>query len=256
MSFLFPLYLLGALAIAAPILLHLRRRPPKDHVEFSSLMFLEKTPERLTRRTRLEKWLLLALRCLALLALALVFARPFMKSTSLPMEGGSLSATYVLVDRSASMQRESLFEDTLKQVGDFLDELDADEQVSIGTFDQDVEQLTDFTTPTLAKGALVGIDCGWLSTDSGEALASAANALSSYAGDRKFVSKRVVVFSDFTQGAKWDALAQIAWPDDVQVECRTAEPRKVGNLSLALAATSAEAKTSAEPIYRVRISNT
>lgn len=53
-SFLFPLYLLGVAAIAGPILLHLRRRPPKEHMEFSSLMFLAKSPERVTRRTRLE----------------------------------------------------------------------------------------------------------------------------------------------------------------------------------------------------------
>jgi hypothetical protein len=68
-SFLFPLYLLGVAAIAGPILLHLRRRPPKEHMEFSSLMFLAKSPERVTRRTRLEHLLLLALRCLAILLL-------------------------------------------------------------------------------------------------------------------------------------------------------------------------------------------
>ncbi|HQZ27526.1 MAG TPA: BatA domain-containing protein, partial [Verrucomicrobiales bacterium] len=80
MSFLFPLYLLGAAALAVPILLHLRRRPPTEHLEFSSLMFLEKSPERMTRRTRLERWLLLALRCLALLLLAFAFGRPFLTS--------------------------------------------------------------------------------------------------------------------------------------------------------------------------------
>ena len=41
MSWLFPLYLAGAAAIIAPILLHLRRRPPHDRVEVSTLMFLD-----------------------------------------------------------------------------------------------------------------------------------------------------------------------------------------------------------------------
>ncbi|MEM1296707.1 MAG: BatA domain-containing protein, partial [Verrucomicrobiota bacterium] len=50
MGFLFPLYLLGALALAIPVLLHLRRRPPKDRVVFSSLMFLDpQTPQKKQR---------------------------------------------------------------------------------------------------------------------------------------------------------------------------------------------------------------
>src|SRR5690606_23965635 len=40
MSFLTPLYILGALAVAAPIVFHLIRRTPKGEVPFSSLMFL------------------------------------------------------------------------------------------------------------------------------------------------------------------------------------------------------------------------
>ncbi len=52
MSFLTPFYVLGALAIAAPIILHLIRRTPKGEVPFSSLMFLAPTPPRLTRRSR------------------------------------------------------------------------------------------------------------------------------------------------------------------------------------------------------------
>ncbi|MEQ1752257.1 MAG: BatA domain-containing protein, partial [Prosthecobacter sp.] len=76
MTWLFPLYLLGGSAIIGPILMHLRRRPPQDRVEFSSLMFLDaQTPMPVSKR-RLENWLLLLLRCLALLLLALMFARP------------------------------------------------------------------------------------------------------------------------------------------------------------------------------------
>ena len=78
MSFLFPLYLAGAAAIALPIYLHLRRKPPKDAVEFSSLMFLEPSKHQpLKRRSQLEHLSLLALRCLALLFLAAMFSRPF-----------------------------------------------------------------------------------------------------------------------------------------------------------------------------------
>jgi hypothetical protein len=67
MSWLFPLYLAGAAAVIVPILLHLRRQPPKDRVAFSSLMFLEETERQPTRRRRLENWLLLLARCLILI---------------------------------------------------------------------------------------------------------------------------------------------------------------------------------------------
>ncbi len=82
MSLLAPLYFLGALAVGLPILFHLIRRQPKGQVEFSSLMFLRPTPPRLTRRSRLDNWLLLLLRALALMLLAAAFARPFLRSVA------------------------------------------------------------------------------------------------------------------------------------------------------------------------------
>jgi hypothetical protein len=51
MSLLTPLYILGILAVAAPIVFHLIRRSPRGEVPFSSLMFLSPTPPRLTRRS-------------------------------------------------------------------------------------------------------------------------------------------------------------------------------------------------------------
>ena len=77
MNFLTPLFLVGGLAIGAPILFHLIRRSVRERVEFSSLMFLNPSPPKTTRKRKLEHLLLLALRCLILLALAAGFARPF-----------------------------------------------------------------------------------------------------------------------------------------------------------------------------------
>jgi len=79
MSFLAPLFLLGAAAIALPVIFHLIRRTTRERTPFSSLMFLNPSPPRLTRRSRLEHLLLLALRCLVLLLLAAGFARPFFR---------------------------------------------------------------------------------------------------------------------------------------------------------------------------------
>ena len=77
MSFLTPWFLLGALAVAGPVLFHLIRRSARERMPFSSLLFLRPTPPRATRRRKLEHIALLLLRCLGLLLLAAGFARPF-----------------------------------------------------------------------------------------------------------------------------------------------------------------------------------
>ena len=79
MSFLAPLFLVGALAVAAPIIFHLIRRTSREKVTFSSLMFLQSTPPRVTRSSKVENIFLLLLRCLVLALLALGFARPFIQ---------------------------------------------------------------------------------------------------------------------------------------------------------------------------------
>ncbi len=79
-------------------------------------MFLEKSPERLTRRTRIERWLLLLLRCLALLAFALLFARPFSRSDSVTGDAVVGTRALILVDRSASMRRDDLWQQALQAI--------------------------------------------------------------------------------------------------------------------------------------------
>ena len=70
MSLLMPLYIAGLAAISLPLIFHLIRRSPRGQVVFSSLMFLSRSPPRLTRRSRLDQWLLFLLRALAILLLA------------------------------------------------------------------------------------------------------------------------------------------------------------------------------------------
>src|SRR5580765_6563202 len=105
MSFLAPLFLLGALAVALPIVFHLIRRTSREKMPFSSLMFLLPTPPRVTRRSRLENIFLLILRCLVLCLLAAGFARPFLQTPVQANLGGAPPSRIVLlVDASASMR--------------------------------------------------------------------------------------------------------------------------------------------------------
>lgn len=95
--------LLGLLALAGvPVLVHLlsRARPPV--YRFSNLEFLRRVLRTTARFRRPKDWILLALRTLALAALAAAFAAPFLvsKSALLP---GEKSTVILLIDRSASM---------------------------------------------------------------------------------------------------------------------------------------------------------
>ena len=78
-SFLNPWFLLGALAVAAPIWLHLRRKTETNLLRFSTLRFLDEAPQPGSSPLRLQDILLFALRVLAVLLLAGAFAWPYLK---------------------------------------------------------------------------------------------------------------------------------------------------------------------------------
>jgi len=265
-SFLFPLYLLGAVAIAAPILLHLRKRPPKEHVEFGSLMFLEKTPERLIRRTRLEQLLLLALRCLALILLAFAFGRPFLESIRLPAEEDSLTRAVILVDRSASMRREGLREAATKAAREAAAQYEGGSEVALALFDEHFDLAADLSAlaglaPAARATAVEKLLAeekhlpSWLGTNPGTALIQAANLLLSADATRRADEREIVLISDFQTGARRDQLRTNPWPEEVKLRCLPLAPKHAGNLSLTLAATPPRSNIDEAEVYRVRIMN-
>lgn len=262
MSFLFPLYLLGALAIAAPILLHLRRRPPKEHVPFSSHLFLAQTPERLTRRTRLERWLLLALRCLAILLLALAFCRPFFRSVSLPGEENAHARALVLIDRSASMQRENLWESATEAAEAEIRRFTGNDELAVASFDESLQLAANFALwKPLGTGARAAafreleIAAGWLGSDLGAAMLEGAELLLAEDASTPVSRRELIVISDFQEGASRDLLQSGAWPAEVSVRAIPLRTEVPGNLSLNLAATPARANVEDEEVYRVRVRN-
>ncbi len=104
LAFLTPLFFVGALALAIPILIHLTHREKREIVEFPSLMFLQKIPYRSVRRQKIRQWLLFLLRCAALLAIIAAFARPYWERIG--AAAGAISGAregVILVDRSYSM---------------------------------------------------------------------------------------------------------------------------------------------------------
>lgn len=106
MTFLNPLLLVGLVAAAIPLIIHLFnfRRPRR--VEFSSLAFLREVQRSTMQRVRIKQWLLLALRTLAIAALVLSFARPTIEGGLADSLGGkSPTSIAIVVDNSPSMSQ-------------------------------------------------------------------------------------------------------------------------------------------------------
>ena len=123
MSFLTPLYLAGIIAVGLPILLHLVRHQPKNVLLFSSLRFLEHKPPQTNRRNKIEHWLLLSLRALAVILLVTAFARPFFKNSDLELTTAEpAKQTILLIDTSSSMRRESLWNQAIQTAEQILKE--------------------------------------------------------------------------------------------------------------------------------------
>ena len=105
LTFLYPAFLLGALAASLPVVIHLIYRRRALLHRFPAVRFLLLADQRTARKFRLHQWLLLALRILVILLLALILARPRLLSqdaqaaVALPAQ-----AVVLLVDNSLSMQ--------------------------------------------------------------------------------------------------------------------------------------------------------
>ena len=104
MTFLNPFLLLGLAAAAIPIVVHLFnfRRPRR--VVFSSLTFLRELEKSTMQRMRVQQWLLLAARILALACLALAFARPVLEGAAGQALGRANASVVLVLDNSRSMQ--------------------------------------------------------------------------------------------------------------------------------------------------------
>ena len=104
MSFLQP-FLLFALPLALlPVIIHLIHQQRRRTVPWAAMMFLRRAQSMNRGLSKLRRWLILAFRVLALLALLLMVARP-LAGGLLGLTGGAPDTVIVLLDRSATMQQ-------------------------------------------------------------------------------------------------------------------------------------------------------
>jgi hypothetical protein len=265
MSFLAPLFLLGGLAVALPVIFHLIRRTTRERKSFSSLMFLMPSPPRLTRRSRLEHLLLLLLRCGVLCLLALGFARPFIKK-ALDNDQTSENAkrTVLLVDTSASMRRANLWADARDRAESIIRDASPADQISLMTFDRQVHELVTFgewnrtavgERVALAVRKLGETSPNWSATHLGEAIIAAAEDLADTRGKAVTGPREIVVISDMQEGSRMEQLQGYEWPKGIELSVEPVKPQHTSNAGLQLVTETDDTASKEVTSMRVRVAN-
>ena len=211
MAFLYPAFLLGALAIALPVVLHLLRRDVAPEVPFSSVRLLRRSPIERTRRRRLRDLLLLAARVVAIALVAMAFARPYLTEAA---PGSPLWV--VAIDRSFSMGGPGRFTRAVELARGAIGEAGTGDRdrVAVIAFDERADVIAPPGSAGAARSALEGVAPGFGATRFAAAIAKATEIAS---GD----PARLVVITDLQRNG-WEDEQPVAVPDNVQVEIRDA----------------------------------
>jgi len=101
MQFVFPAFLAALAVIAVPVIIHLFYFRRFKRVYFTNVRFLKEVKEETSNRRKLRNLLVLLMRCLAVAAMVLAFAQPFIPLSSGVKKGEKAVSVYV--DNSFSM---------------------------------------------------------------------------------------------------------------------------------------------------------
>ncbi|MBK6370385.1 MAG: BatA domain-containing protein [Flavobacteriales bacterium] len=102
MSFLHPAFLWALTALAIPVLIHLFQLRRFKRIDFPNVRFLAEISQQTRARKKVQHWLVLLARMLALACLVLAFAQPYLPSKSGAVQAGQ-RAVSLFLDDSFSM---------------------------------------------------------------------------------------------------------------------------------------------------------
>lgn len=228
MSFLVPAFLAGLVALAVPVLLHLRHRDRDTPQRFPSLMFLERLPIRTAARRRITDWPLLLLRAAALAVLALAFARPFLAARGIGDRSQSARTVIVLLDRSLSMSHRDVWPAALDSARRIVNGLAAGDRVAVVAFDDEAEIVQPLTTDrAVALAAVANAHPGPRGTRYAAALRAARQIASGASG----APVEVVAVTDL-QRSGLSGVAGLALPANFKVRTAAVTARDRANATL------------------------
>ena len=105
MSFVYPQFLWGLLALGIPIIIHLFNFRRTRRVYFSNTAFLKNVKEATTSKLKVKHWLILLSRLLFIACLVFTFAQPFFPGNA-GDEATANKLVYLYLDNSLSMSSE------------------------------------------------------------------------------------------------------------------------------------------------------
>src|SRR5262245_46751152 len=202
MAFINPLFLLGLLAATIPVVVHLVRRTRAPRLQFPSLMFIRQIEQKTIRRRKLRNLWLLALRCLALLLLALAFSRPYLASGN-RAQARTGETGVILLDVSYSMRYPGVFDRARQSALDIVSSTAQEDRLALGVFSSNCEVLHQPSEDRVEVRAMIDhAQPGLGSTDYAQAI-EAANSLLEEAGHQ---AGKIYLISDFHKPG-WDPAA-------------------------------------------------
>lgn len=228
MGFLVPAFLAGLVALAVPLLMHLRDRNEETPTRFPSLMFLVRLPIRTSDRRRITDWPLLLLRALAVALLVAAFARPYVGRTLDASGADRARAVVLLMDRSASMSHGGTWEAARDSARALLDGLRGGDHVALILFDEEAEVAQGWTTDAASVRALVDAAApGVRGTRLGAALRAARGLLIAAPP----AAREVLLVSDL-QRSGLAGTAGLEWPPDATLRTALAAPARRANVAV------------------------
>lgn len=226
LSFLNPWFWLAAVAVAAPLWLHLRRKRETNILRFSAVRFLDDNPTPRRSPLRLRNLLLLMTRLLAVLLIVAAFAWPFLRGrNTIPVRE---SRVYVL-DNTLSHQANGGFERDRRRLVNELSHNDKDIQSAVveltGTpriivpFGEEHEatlEKIEALRPSFQRGSFLA------------AFRQASEVLANSLGERK----RIILLSDNQENQWTENVNTPPFLRDIQIEVPKPPAGTLPNLSL------------------------
>jgi hypothetical protein len=232
-GFLNGLFLFGLGAVALPILIHILNRRRLRKVRFSTLEFIEELNKRRMSKINLRRWIVLALRALAVAFLVLAFARPTIRSNApLFIPGAAPKHVIVCVDVSYSMGAEreegtvfTLARETAKKVIDECGEADI---LNVVAFSKRAQAL--FETGTRNKQAAKNAIDALRLTAEGTSIGAAVETAAALARAPEATGAEIYVVSDFREGG--DSLLAGELPGNTNLVLLPVTRESIDNVSI------------------------
>jgi hypothetical protein len=209
MGLLNPLFLIGSVVLAVPVLIHLVRRERSEIIHFSSLMFLLRVPKQVVRQQKLKNLLLMLLRLAILALLVAAFARPYLAYTPPKADGPTSkdNATVLLLDNSMSMRYGKHFDRLKEEATKRINAMGANDKMVIIAFNDGATVLAPPSATGVAwssdksqlKGMLDALELSFGGTRYFEAFTAGVR----YFGQMGNGKRKLIMISDF-QRVGWN----------------------------------------------------